>query len=192
MSTQFSTKTAQGKTKILVLIAVVLGIAGLLMTPTQTANASHQSEGVWTHAVNACAIDEADLGEFAFNVNRLNHKAGFVGPLTARCNVENLPITPSGDATALILTYRDQDGPGTAYRVIARLREINNSGAVVTLAIVDSNTGPASPSFQSQFATFSHDFDFNNNAYYVEVTVFRKDALQAPAATIVRITGILL
>jgi hypothetical protein len=181
----------QDKTKLLVLLAVMLGGVLSLMTPSQPANASHLSEGVWAHAVNACAIDEANLSDYAVGLG-LNHKAGIVGRITARCNVENLPISPPGDAVGLLLTYRDQDGPGSASRVIARLMQLSNSGTVSLLATVDSNTGPASPSFQSKFQTVSHDFDFNNNAYYVEVTVIRSNATQVPIAAIVRITGTLL
>jgi hypothetical protein len=183
MFTQFSTKTAQSKMNILVLLAIVLGGTGLLVTPSQTASASHQSAGVWANAVTACAIDEADVSEYS--VGRfLAPKAGIVGSVTARCNVENLPVS-SGNALQLI--YRDPDGHGTAYRVVAKLQQLTNSGAVVTLATVDSNAGPASASFQSQTAGFGHDFNFIDNAYYVEVTVSRGKALQAPAAAIVRI-----
>ena len=181
----------QGKTKLLVLLAIILGGLVSLMTSSQPASASHLSEGVWAHAVNACAIDEANLSDYAVGLG-LNHKAGIVGRITARCNVENLPISPPGDAVGLLLTYRDQDGPGSASRVIARLMQLSNSGTVSLLATVDSNTGPASASFQSKFQTFSHDFDFNNNAYYVEVTVIRSNATQVPIAAIVRITGTLL
>ena len=181
----------QGKTKIMALLAIILGGLVSLMTSSQPASASHLSEGVWAHAVNACAIDEANLSDYAVGLG-LNHKAGIVGRLTARCNVENLPISPPGDAIGLLLTYRDQDGPGSASRVIARLMQLSNSGTLSLLATVDSNTGPASASLQSKFQTFSHDFDFNNNAYYVEVTVIRRDNTQVPIAAIVRITGTLL
>jgi hypothetical protein len=193
MSIQFSTKTAQGIVKILVLLAVVLGGTGLLITPAQLARASHLSEGVWANSVNACAIDEADLREYAFNLNRLNLKIGIAGTITARCNVENLPINPPIGDTALQLIYRDQDGAGVAYRVVAKLQQISNTGSLVTLATVDSNSDTcpgASPSFQSCFKIFSQDLNFDNNAYFVEVTVFRNDAVQSPAAAIVRITGI--
>ena len=192
MSTQFSTKTVQTLVKILLSLAVLLSGTGLLMRPSQMAHASHLSEGVWAHAVNACAIDEADLSKYAFNLYKLSHKPGIVGKITARCNIENLPITPSGDAPAFLVTYLDPDGPGTAYRVLARLQQITNSGSAFTVATVDSNEFPASTSFQTQSAIFSHDFDFYNNAYYVEVIVQRTNNAQAPAAAIVRIAGALL
>lgn len=183
MFTQFSTKTAQSKMNILVLLAIVLGGTGLLVTPSQTANASHESEGIWANAVAGCAIDEADVNEYS--VSRfLAPKAGIAGSVTARCNVENLPLN-SGNTLELI--YRDPDGSGKANKVIAKLQQLTNSGAVVTLATVDSNTGSASISFQSLTAGFGHHFNFNDNAYYVEVTVTRKSGIQAPAAAIVRI-----
>lgn len=193
MSTQFSKKTAQGKLKILVLLAVMLGGVGSLLIPSQPASASHQSEGVWANAVNGCAIDEADVSEYEVG-KFLIHKAGMIQTIVARCNVENLPLTPPGfgEVNGLELVYRDPDGPGTAYRVIAKLQQLTNSGALVTLATVDSNAGSASPSFQKRFTLLSHDFDFVNNAYYVEVIVFRSNAQRLPAAAIVRLTGILI
>jgi hypothetical protein len=194
MSTQFSKKTVQGKVKTLVLLAVMLGGVGSLLIPSQQASASHQSAGIWANAVNACAIDEADLNEYTFSPNRLTHKPGVVGPIVVRCNVENLPLTPPGfgDVNGLELVYRDPDGPGTASRVVARLQQLTNSGTVVTLATVDSNTGPTSPAFQSLHTLFphGHDFNFINNAYYVEVVVSRSNAQLVPAAAIVRLIGI--
>ena len=187
MSTQFSTKTAQGIVKILVLLVVVLGGTGLLIRPSQSAGASHVSEGVWALAVNTCAIYEADLRKYQFNIYKLSHQPELVGKITARCNVENLPIA-NGNGTAFLVTYLDQDGPGTAYRVLARLQQITNSGSAFTVATVDSNNFPASASFQTRSAIISHDFDFFNNAYYAEVIVFRKNTAQAPAAAIVRIS----
>lgn len=181
----------QSKAKWLGLLAIVLASAGLLTVVLRSANASHFSVGTWAHAVNACTIDESDASEYAVGNNSLSHRSGIAGTITARCNVENLPVSPSGDVTALSMVYRDPDGSGTAYRAIARLRAISNTGSVVTIATVDSNTGPASASFQNRASTFSgHDFHFITNAYYVEVTVSRSNTLQAPAAAIVRIVGI--
>jgi hypothetical protein len=185
MSTQFSTKTVRGTTKILILLAVVFSGTGLLVTPSQPASASHQSEGVWAHAVNACAIDEDDINEYMVGPG-LNLKAGIVGTITARCNVENLPV----HGGELELVYLDPDGPGTAYQVIAKLRRLSNSGKVFTLATVDSNNANcpgASPAFQTCSKPFPADFNFYNSAYFVTVTVFRNDAAQTPVGAIVRI-----
>ena len=185
-------KAMRIKAKGLLSLAVVLGGAGLLMTLLRPASASHLSQGTWAHAVNACAIDEANVGQYQVGVSFLSHEATATGPLIARCNVENLPIDP-GDVLGLELVYRDQDGPGTAYSVSARLLATTNSGSVVQIAVVNSNTGPVSTSFQrSQIATFSHDLNFANNAYYVEIIVSRNNTAQAPAAAIVRIVGLIL
>ena len=190
MSTQLSTKIVQSKTKVLVLLAAVLIGTGLLTTLSQPASASHFSEGIWANAVNACAIDEVDVRQYAVGRNYLGLRDGVVGTVTARCNVENLPV--ESPSATLQLVYRDLDGPGTAYRVIAKLQRLSNDpGGVQTLATVDSNSinCPAfSPTFQSCFAGFSHDFDFDRNAYYVEVSVVRNDTAQFPVASIVRIT----
>ena len=141
--------------------------------------------------MNACAIDETNVGEYLVGLSFLSHRSPLTGTLTACCNVENLPVTPGGDVLGLQLVYRDQDGAGTAYSVSARLLAITNSGAVATLVVVNSNTGPASTSFQTMNTQFSHDFNSINNAYYVEVTVFRNNPAQAPAAAIVRIVGLI-
>jgi hypothetical protein len=193
MSTQFSKTTVQGKMKLLVMLAVILGGVGSLLVPSQPVSASHQSVGIWANAVTGCAIDDADLSEYL--VGRfLSQKPGKIKAIVARCNVENLPLNPPGfgNPNVLELVYLDPDGPGTAYRVIARLQQLTNSGTVITLATVDSNTGPASPAFQSQHRLFpaGHDFNFINNAYYVEVTVFRSNAQLVPAAAIVRLLGL--
>ncbi len=85
----------QGKTKLLVLLVVMLGGTGLLMTPSQPASASHLSEGVWAQAVNTCAIDEANVSQYEVG-QFLTHKAGIVGRLTVRCQVRICPsVLPS-------------------------------------------------------------------------------------------------
>jgi hypothetical protein len=186
MSTQVSKISAQSKMKILVLLAVMLWAVGSLLIPSRPAGASHLSEGVWAHAVNACAIDEADLREYRFDPNSMLHRAGVIGTIVARCNVENLPIVP-GNQYRLELIYRDPDGMGNQYRVVARLIRIDNAGAVAQLALVNSNIAAGGMAFQSLQAPFATDFNFIENAYYVEVSVFRDNVEQVPAAAIVRI-----
>jgi len=186
MSTQVSKISAQSKMKMLVLLAVMLWGVGSLLIPSQPAGASHLSEGVWAHAVNACAVDEADLAEYRFDPNSMLHRGAVVGPIVARCNVENLPITDSPAAGYdLELIYVDPDGPVVTTKVVAKLYKINNTGGVSVLAVVNSNAGPAAAGFQSLKTMFVHDFDFVKRAYYVEVSLSRGH--QAPAAAIVRI-----
>jgi hypothetical protein len=163
----------------------------VLCLVSATASASDLPEVFWTHAVNACAIDESDVEVANVSSNSLSHRSPRIGRLLARCNVETLPITfQPGEILELELVYTDQDGPGTAYSVSATLLRITNSGAVSTVETVNSNTRPGSTSFQTLTVPFIHFFDFNSNAYYVEVRILRFDVVQTPAAAIVRIIGL--
>ena len=186
MSTQFFT---QGKMKIIVLLAVMLLGVGSFLIPSQPASASHQSEGTWANAVSGCAVDDGFARKYAVLSNRVQHKAGYVGAIIARCNIENLPlVTPGiGEAGILELTFRDPDGPGGAYVVIAQLKQLANHGKVTTLATVTSETSVVSWGFQTRSTEFTHHFDFRSNAYFVEVIILRNDAEQIPAASIVRL-----
>jgi len=178
------------RTRVLLSVAAAITTLGPLTALAPPASASHQSAGIWSHAANACTVDEVDVAEYAVDLRALSHRPGVVGTVTARCNVENLPLVLGGDTPALELVYRDPDGPGTAYSVFARLRAVARNGSVLTIATASSNTAAASTSYRSVFQPFSHDFNFRNNAYYVEITVFRSNLSQAPAAALVRLVGI--
>jgi hypothetical protein len=186
MSTQFS---RQGKMKVLVLLAVMLGGVGSFLMPSRPASASHQSKGVWANAVSGCAIDAEHIGNASTAPNRLQHQAGAIGGIVARCNVENLPLVVpgTGEANTLQLVFRDPDGPGSAYVVFAQLQQLTNTGNIFTLAQVNSGDSTATMAFQTVSAAFTHDFNFNRNAYFVEIIVVRHDTAKFPGAATVRL-----
>jgi hypothetical protein len=140
----------------------------------------------------ACAIDEFTAGRYTASTVSVQHLFVTTGLITFRCNVENLPIAPDTTRLVLELVYRDADGPGTSYSVRAELFQLTDNGLPIVRAIVNSNNFPASPDLQTQHTTFSHDFDFLNNSYFVQVEIFRANPDQVPAAAIVRIRRLLI
>lgn len=82
----------------------------------------------------------------------------------------------------LIVTYKDPDGTGEAYRVTAALRFVDTSGRVETVATVDSNQQPNAPSTDTTMQTRiqNHMFDFVNRHYYLQVGIERQDTQAAP------------
>ncbi len=76
------------------------------------------------------------------------------------------------------------------YTVRVELVQVNNitGGLTSVLATFVSEEFPKDANnFQTQSISFVHTFDFYSNAYFVEISIFRKDPLGSPAVAIVRL-----
>lgn len=145
----------------------------------------------WTHVASACAVDEDSLSKtstagayFTFKGASVSAPGGpLLGPipLFARCNVVN-PLDARGlepgnpNWNALIVTYLDPDGTGTAHRVQARLVRVSRAtGAGATIATFNSNSLNITTQTE-RLKLFNHQFDFGDYYYYVELALTRTDA----------------
>ncbi|HEY7042993.1 MAG TPA: hypothetical protein VH419_04925 [Nocardioidaceae bacterium] len=174
----------------LLTVAAGLGIlaaaAGAGTSPSEAAVADYT---VWTSVPSACSPDEASTGRYDAHVSAFKHANGATGQLVTRCNVVNLPEFGLGDSQRLQAVYRDTDGVGTGQQVLVDLIQARPDGSTVILARLNSNSFSGSQASQTRSVGYTHNFDFEHNAYYVEVRVTRSSTSTTPAASTVRLTS---
>jgi len=127
-------------------------------------------------------------------------------PITVRCNVtpiyDYVPAVPapvggfvgqpaygkSAGWNTLIDGYKDTHGLSTKAQVSVSLRKLSRATLTEsTIAVFNSNNS-ASVAANEDIKQFSHAFDFQNNEYYVEINLIRKDTTVAtPVAYSVRL-----
>ncbi len=144
----------------------------------------------WSHVGSACSVDETSQNKYDSHVHVFKFKGDSTGSIYGRCNIAGLKKV-GGDALYLQVTYTDSDGPGNDYQVRALLRSVNSKdGSNSLVTEFDSNDFSANPNAQRNDVRIDHNFDFDNNAYYVEFRLSRNKTAHNPAAAIVRIVGI--
>lgn len=175
------------------------------------------SEPVWTHTASSCAIDSEDLDSYAFigpnvtysndNLTEDKNLGGNIfyypipNPVSARCNITNPYDNSTGLANPswdlLWLGYQDPDGEGERYRVLARLYGVDAlTGETSVITTFDSNLQSSYTDDDDNLEMdptvrrmgLSHEWDFNNNYYYVTLDLYRYDALYNPKIWGVRLT----
>lgn len=124
-------------------------------------------------------------------------------PITVRCNVtpmyDYVPMVPgelfdipaywkSASWNSLIVGYKDADGISSKAQVSASLKKVTRATlSEATIATFNSNLS-ASVVANEDVKQFTHDFDFLNNDYYVEINLVRQDTTVAtPVAYSVRL-----
>lgn len=207
------------------LLTAVLGLGAVMATTTASALPAGWSDSLpaWTATASSCAVDESSTGKYEFinsafrfqgtNVSNPGLFTGTYQPITVRCNVtpmyDYVPArTIPGDITiqvpaswksvnwnALVVGYTDPDGLNTNAQVSATLRKLSRATLTETnIATFNSNSFPILTKTE-EVKTFTHTFDFQNNEYYVEISLTRAKGasttsqVATPVAYSVRLTN---
>lgn len=153
----------------------------------------------WTHVASACVPDESALTKYAMSYADLYFKGSAVSdfgtfglsPLSARCNVDNpLAVGVKPVWNTFIVGYKDPDGKTLNNGVTARLIKISRAtGGISTVATFNSNASPVTVRGEG-YVLFEHAFDYHNNAYMVQLDLYRTDAtLPSPVVYSVRLVN---
>jgi hypothetical protein len=134
----------------------------------------------WTCVAGAFAIDNDSLSQADVNFGVLRHRSNQAGSIFAACNVTKLHNTGS-DWNALQVTYRDQDGTGTAEDLDVSLMKMSKLGEQTVVVAFKSSQHGGSSSVQTRSVPFQHKFDFLEFAYFVRAHLNRQYATSSDA-----------
>ncbi len=134
----------------------------------------------WTCIAAAFAIDTDSLSQADTNFAVLRHRSNQAGNVFAVCNVPKLHDSGS-DWNALEVTYRDQDGTGSAEDLDVSLMRLSKSGEQTVVVGFQSSQYRGSASVQTSSVPFQHVFDFLEFAYFVRVNLKRRFATDSDA-----------
>ncbi|HEV7396164.1 MAG TPA: hypothetical protein VGN86_06605 [Pyrinomonadaceae bacterium] len=156
-------------------VALIALIAGAVGVFTTTAKA--QANRSWTAAGSTGTIDDDSLAIAQFKNFAVTLQPGVNGTARVRYNITAVdgmnqfcPATTSTIKTR----FRNSDNNGNTARVRYDLKVTNVlSGGSTILYSFDSNTIGAGTAFTTATATPAIDFDFSQNVYWIDATLFR-------------------
>ena len=180
--------------KILSLALLLVG--GLFLNAEILSAQRIENLPAWTQTASACSPDDAAISkyalfnaDFSFNSFRVSDtgKNGAPIPIVVRCNVLN-PLDKGNPVwNSMYVGYQDPDGTGLKYEVFVRLKRLSRTtGGVSTIATFSSDSINNSARSEG-LVTFSHNFDFVKNEYFVEIAIARTDTLANPVVYMVRL-----
>jgi hypothetical protein len=130
------------------------------------------ASGEWTTVASACMPDENAIASYSNDSAASFIATGITGDIVLRCNVTNPADIGDPDWNVMDVTYNDQDGPGIDKAVWVSLRRVHEStGVSSTIASFNSNGHALGQQRESEF--YTHVFDFENYAYYLQITLRR-------------------
>lgn len=145
----------------------------------------------WTTVGSAGVVDEADAAKVSMSagIAQILPTAPASTTVTLRYNVTATSDLDNGGVNKYLdVRFRDN---GANARVVATLREYNYlTGVTNTLLTMDSNTLPANAGFQigtAQDGCAGSRFDFDNNAYFIEVVLTRTATTGTPAVAVMTV-----
>lgn len=164
-------------TAVLTVVGLAL-IAGAFGVFSTTAKA--QANKSWSAAGSTGTIDDDSLAIAQFKNFAVTLQPGINGTARIRYNITAVdgmnqfcPATTSTIKTR----FRNSDNNGNTARVRYELKSTNVlSGGSTVLYTFDSNGIGAGQAFTTNTATPAIDFDFSQNVYWIDATIFRSVA----------------
>lgn len=138
----------------------------------------------WSTVASDGSIDEASLAAYATDGAFLQHAAGSILPVVARYNVQNIfgALTDEPPWDNLELGYFDNAAGSAVSATLYRVEKCTGTRvALCTVTSIDS----AVPT--CRVCTFTHQMDYDDFVYYVEVTVTRNSSTLTPSARTLRL-----
>lgn len=160
----------------LVAITLIAGTAGVLSSSALGQTRSFTAAGA-TGTVDEDSTPFAELKNFAVNL-----KPGMTGTVRIRYNitaVDSLNQFCPATASTVKVRFRNSDNTGATARVAFEIKFTNVlSGGSTTLYTFTSDGIGLGSSFTTATATPAIDFDFAQNVYWIDATIFRSNAAQ--------------
>ena len=125
----------------------------------------------WTSIGASGLVDNDDLA--LYGTDNSTGLLFFAGAATGELNVKYNVVAVDGfNPNALTARFRDNGGSA---RVILQLRRYGIYNGITSnpLVTIDSNSFASNSSYQTHFVCFTHNFDFENYAYYINAILTR-------------------
>jgi hypothetical protein len=158
-------------------ITLIAGTAGIL-----SSTAFGQATRSWTAAGATGTVDDDSLAIAELKNFAVNLLPGATGTVRIRYNITAVDgmnqFCPATSSTVKV-RFRNSDNTGAAAKVSFDIKFTNIlTGGSTVLYHFDSNTIGAGNAFTTSTNTPAIDFDFAQNVYWIDATVFRNNAAQ--------------
>jgi hypothetical protein len=170
-------------------VSLLLALCLVLAIPV-AANDGDGNAEEWTAAGSTGVVDESSLNHVYFyqGVAALHPWVG--GTAILRYNVTATDDLFGGNTTRLVARY--QDNGGCSQVEVCLFRYNHNNGQIDLLMSLNSNSFPQGAGFQQRFIDSNSlpAFDFNNNAYFIEVYLTRTCGGGDPRIGVLRLSRV--
>jgi hypothetical protein len=158
-------------------ITLIAGTAGILAT--EFGQAQTRS---WSAAGATGTVDDDSMAIAQFKNFAVTLQPGATGTVNVRYNitaVDGMASFCPATASTVKVRFRNDDNSGGVAKVSFDIKFANIlSGGSTVLYHFDSNGIGAGNSFTTSTATPAIDFDFAQNVYWIDATIFRSNAAQ--------------
>ena len=157
--------------------------AAILVMSVSTSAANAQAIRPFTLAGSVGAVDE-DSAAFAQLRNfTVLHQAGTVGSIHIRYNitaVEGISSFCPATQSTVKVRFRNSDDSGATAKVSLEIHtsSVTSGGNAIIYTFSSNARGNSGVFTTATDVVPSLDFDFANNVYWIEATIFRSDAAQ--------------
>ena len=166
-------------TKKKIALGILLGSVFLM---SHTASAA-----TWSSSGSVCEPGVDGAGLYTFSGAKFLFSGSNTGEVRTRCQVSNPMDSGVPPWNTMVVGYQDPDGTGINYQVTAQLVRVDKSTGVSTFIKTFSSNSFVGTGATSHSASFTHTFDFDNNAYFVTLTLDRVDSTNNPAVWFVQL-----
>ncbi|HKO81693.1 MAG TPA: hypothetical protein VJU78_14915 [Chitinophagaceae bacterium] len=145
----------------------------------------------WTAVGSDGTVDEADLGVVALSSNTAAVRSGTIAAtVDIRYNIVATEGLFGGECSAKTLLVRFADN-GSSARVVVRLHTFNiRTGVSSILAELNSYNFPPSNVAHAESVSFTGEFNFETNIYYIEVHLIKTGINGNPLIRGLQICGV--
>ncbi len=146
------------------------------MAPTQALAV----EWVWSSAAVACTPTSGTINKANYSSGTyVAHRGKKTSVIVLNCPIWNVTAFAGNPNWYLDVTYLDSNGSGGGAVVEVRVMRQNlQSGVTDQVGLFSSNNNENSTAIHQSTVTFSHSFDFQINAYYVQIKLDRSSTAQ--------------
>jgi hypothetical protein len=145
------------------------------------------SAATWSASASVCQPSEKSTGLYQFDGAHFSFSGSNTGEIIARCHVTNPMDSGVPPWNTLVVGYTDPDGTGINYQVTAQLARVDKSSGTATILKTFSSNSFVDKGSTSHNVSFTHTFDFDNNAYFVTLTLDRVSTSDKPAVWFVQL-----
>jgi hypothetical protein len=144
----------------------------------------------WTAVGSTGVVDESDYNHVYFYQGVAAMHPWVGGTATLRYNVTATDDLFGGNTTRLVARY--QDNGGCSQVEICLFRYNHNNGQIDLLMSLNSNSFPQGAGFQQRFIDAGNlpAFNFNDNAYFIEVYLTRTCGGGDPRIGVLRLSRV--
>lgn len=138
---------------------------------------------VWSMTMNSCVPSSKSINNASYSSgNYVAHRGKNSAAIILYCPMSSVDDFEPGTSWYLDVTYQDSTGSGSGAVVEVKVVKQNVQSGVTSDVWTFNSNEENTTSIHRSTVTFLHDFNFENNAYFLQVKLDRSNSSQTVRA----------